>query len=145
MLQIQKPTPAFIGASWTALLLGVTAYLIGLYHLDVDWSTKGFYFTLLMYGLFAAISLQKAVRDEAEGVAVTAIYLGVSWFSVCLVLVLLGLGLWNIDTLGDAEKGFYAMSFALSLFAVVAVQKNVRDLITADAMAVQARQAAARS
>jgi uncharacterized membrane protein YiaA len=27
-----------------------------------------------------------------------------------------------------SEKGFYAMSFALSLFAVVAVQKNVRDL-----------------
>jgi hypothetical protein len=27
-----------------------------------------------------------------------------------------------------SEKGFYAMSFLLSLFGAVAVQKNVRDL-----------------
>jgi uncharacterized membrane protein YiaA len=27
-----------------------------------------------------------------------------------------------------SEKGFYAMSFVLVLFAIVAVQKNVRDL-----------------
>lgn len=27
------------------------------------------------------------------------------------------------------EKGFYAMSFVLTLFAIVAVQKNVRDLV----------------
>jgi hypothetical protein len=27
-----------------------------------------------------------------------------------------------------SEKGFYAMSFVLSLFAAVTVQKNVRDL-----------------
>ncbi len=26
------------------------------------------------------------------------------------------------------EKGFYVMSFVLSLFSVVAVQKNIRDL-----------------
>ena len=28
----------------------------------------------------------------------------------------------------SGEKGFYAMSFVLSLFAAVAVQKNVRDV-----------------
>jgi len=43
------------------------------------------------------------------------------------VISLLTIGLWNA-TLQPSEKGFYAMSFVLSLFAVVAVQKNVRDL-----------------
>ena len=37
------------------------------------------------------------------------------------------MGLWNAR-LSDSEKGFYAMAFTLSLFATVAVQKNVRDL-----------------
>ena len=30
--------------------------------------------------------------------------------------------------MAPSEKGFYAMSFVLSLFAAVTVQKNVRDL-----------------
>lgn len=42
-------------------------------------------------------------------------------------MTLLTIGLWNA-TLAPSEKGFYAMAFVLSLFAVVAVQKNVRDL-----------------
>ena len=36
------------------------------------------------------------------------------------------MGLWNA-TLTASEKGFYAMSFLLSLFAAIAVQKNTRD------------------
>ncbi len=87
---------------------------------------KGYYFTVLMYGLFSAVSLQKAVRDELEGIPVTAIYYGISWFSTLLSLLLLVIGLWNADLL-RSEKGFYAMSFLLSLFAAVAVQKNIRD------------------
>jgi len=40
--------------------------------------------------------------------------------------LLLIIGLWNAD-LGLSEKGFYGMSFTLSLFAAIAVQKNTRD------------------
>lgn len=43
---------------------------------------------------------------------------------------LLAVGLWNA-ALMPSEKGFYAMSFVLTLFAIVAVQKNVRDLAAA--------------
>jgi len=39
---------------------------------------KGFYFTVIMYGLFAAVSVQKAVRDRLEDVPVTAIYYGLA-------------------------------------------------------------------
>ena len=134
---LQKPTPAFIGASWAALLVGSAAYLIGLYNLDLGLTLKGYLFTLLMYGLFAAVSLQKSVRDKLEGIPVTALYFGLCWFSILLVIVLLAVGLWNIDELADSEKGFYAMAFLLSLFAVVAVQKNVRDVLLADAQSPQ--------
>ncbi|MGI4853768.1 MAG: inner membrane protein YiaA [Janthinobacterium lividum] len=121
-----KPTFAFIAASWTALLLGGLAFLIGLWRSSMLLSEKGFYFTLFMYGLFAAVSVQKSVRDRMEGVPVTAIYYGLSWFSVLLTITLLTVGLWNA-TLTPAEKGFYAMAYLLSLFAAIAVQKNTRD------------------
>jgi hypothetical protein len=46
--------------------------------------------------------------------------------------------LWNAE-LASSEKGFYAMSFLLSLFGAVAVQKNVRDVaLFADAAVADA-------
>ncbi|RZL16477.1 MAG: hypothetical protein EOO62_01200, partial [Hymenobacter sp.] len=87
---------------------------------------KGYYFTVLMYGLFSAVSVQKSVRDRQDGIVVTNIYYGLSWFSTVLAIGLLVVGLWNA-TLTASEKGFYAMSFLLSLFAAIAVQKNTRD------------------
>ena len=123
----RRPTPAFVGASWLAVLVGATAYLVGLYNARMSLSEKGFYLTVLMFGLFAAVSLQKSVRDRDEGIGVTAIYLGLCWFGVIAAVLLLTVGLWN-SGMAASEKGFYAMSFVLSLFAAVAVQKNVRDL-----------------
>ena len=125
--QNQKPTAAFIGASWTALFIGVTAFIIGLWNAEMQLNEKGYYFTVLMFGLFSAISVQKAVRDQMEGIPVTNLYYGISWFATLLSIVLLTVGLWNADLL-KSEKGFYAMSFVLSMFAAIAVQKNTRDL-----------------
>jgi len=115
-----------MGASWAALFVGAIAYLVGLWNAEMPFNEKGYYFTILMYGLFAAVSLQKSVRDRLEGIPVTAIYFGLCWVSLGLALTLLTIGLWNAS-LTASEKGFYAMSFVLSLFAAVAVQKNVRD------------------
>lgn len=123
----QKPSSAFVLASWTTLLVGVTAYLVGLWNAGMPLSEKGYYFTVLMYGLFSAISLQKSVRDRIEGISVTPIYFGLSWASVILSLTLLVVGLWNASLL-LSEKGFYGMAFLLALFAAVTVQKNTRDL-----------------
>jgi uncharacterized membrane protein YiaA len=122
----QKPSNAFIAASWVALLLGVVAFIIGLWNADMELNEKGYYFTVLMFGLFAAISLQKAVRDQLEGIPVTNIYYSLAWFSTVLAIVLLVVGLWNA-TLLRSEKGFYSMAFTLSLFGAIAVQKNTRD------------------
>ena len=126
-----KPSNAFIGASWIALLAGTVTFCIGLWNADMYLNEKGYYFTVLMYGLFSAVSLQKAVRDQMEGIRVTNIYYGLSWFSTLLAILLLIIGLWNA-TLERSEKGFYSMAFLLSLFAAVAVQKNIRDIQIAE-------------
>lgn len=123
----QKPTGAFVAASWAALLVGALVYLVGLWNAGMQLNEKGYYFTLLMYGLFSAVSLQKTVRDRIEGIAVTGLYYGLCWVSLLLAVLLLAVGLWNA-TLSGSEKGFYAMAFLLALFGAVAVQKNVRDL-----------------
>lgn len=126
-VQVQRPTGAFIAASWAALFVGAITYLVGLWNAEMQLNEKGYYFTLLMFGLFAAVSLQKSVRDRLEGIPVTGIYFGLCWLSLGLAVLLLAVGLWNAS-LSSSEKGFYAMSFLLSLFAAVAVQKNVRDV-----------------
>jgi uncharacterized membrane protein YiaA len=121
-----KPTAAFIGASWAALLIGMVAYLVGLWNSDLQSSEKGYYFAILMFGLFSAVSLQKSVRDRTEGVPVTDLYFGICWAAIICSLSLLAIGLFNAD-FQRSEKGFYAMGYILSLFAAVTVQKNVRD------------------
>ena len=122
-----KPTSAFIGASWTALLIGMVSFCIGLWNAEMQLNEKGYYFTILLFGLFSVISVQKAVRDKLEGIPVTEMYYGISWFTTITSIVLLVVGLWNADLL-MSEKGFYGMSFLLSLFAATAVQKNTRDV-----------------
>ena len=121
-----RPTAAFVGASWVALLIGLGTYFIGLFNAEMALNEKGYYFVTLMFGLFAVISLQKSVRDRSEGIPVTAIYYGLAWFCTVLAVALVVIGLWNADLL-LSEKGFFGLGFILSLFAVVAVQKNVRD------------------
>ncbi len=123
----QRPTPAYIGASWAVLIIGVTAYCIGLWNADMELNEKGYYFTVLLFGLFSVISVQKAVRDKLEGIQVTELYYGISWFTTITAIVLLVVGLWNADLL-LSEKGFYGMSFTLSVFAAISVQKNTRDM-----------------
>lgn len=124
--QSHQPSPAFVAASWATLLIGIVAFIIGLFNADMQLNEKGYYFTVLLFGLFSAISVQKAVRDRLEGIPVTNIYYGLAWFSTLAAIVLLSIGLWNADLL-KSEKGFYAMAFVLSLFAAIAVQKNTRD------------------
>jgi uncharacterized membrane protein YiaA len=127
----QKPSAAFIGASWVALGAGMLGFLIGLGRAEMPLNEKGYYFTVLMYGLFSVVSVQKSVRDRLEGIAVTDIYYGLSWFSTLLAIALLVVGLWNA-TIMPSEKGYYAFSFLLALFGAIAVQKNTRDSSSAE-------------
>ena len=122
-----KPTAAFVSAAWSALFIGMLSYCIGLWNASMLLNEKGYYFAILLFGLFSVISVQKSVRDKQEGIEVTDIYYSISWFTTIASILLLIIGLWNAN-LELSEKGFYGMSFTLSLFAAVTVQKNTRDL-----------------
>lgn len=122
-----KPSSAFVLASWAALIVGLVAYTAGLWNASMELSSKGYYFITLMFGLFGAISVQKSVRDQLDEIPVTNIYYGLSWVATLMPILLLMIGLWNAD-LWLSEKGFYAVSFILCIFAAIVVQKNVRDL-----------------
>ncbi|MDI9366083.1 MAG: inner membrane protein YiaA [Flavobacterium sp.] len=124
----QKPSTAFVGASLLAVSAG---YIVGLWRANMQLNEKGYYFTVIMFGLFAVISLQKSVRDRLEGLPVTDIYYGICWFCTILSIVLLAVGLFNAIIL-PSEKGFYAFAFLLSLFGAITVQKNTRDNLAAD-------------
>ncbi|CAM3943695.1 inner membrane protein YiaA [Flavobacterium cucumis] len=132
----QKPSGAFIAASWIALGTGMIGYLIGLFRAEMLLNEKGYYFTVLMFGLFAVVSLQKSVRDRLENIPVTDLYYGICWFATILSIILLIVGLWNA-TLLPSEKGFYAFSFLLSIFGAITVQKNTRDAQAKDNSSLQ--------
>lgn len=122
------PTPAYVGASWMALIAGIITYLVGLYNAGMQLNEKGYYFTLLLFGLYSAVSLQKVVRDRYDGIPTTNLYYGICWCALLSALLLMSIGLYNAGSIVRSEKGFYAMTYILSLFASITVQKNVRDL-----------------
>ncbi len=126
MLNMNKPTKAFRIASLAALVLGVGAYFIGLYNAPMALNEKGYYFTIMLFGLFSVVSLQKTVRDKMEGVPTTKAYFLASAVATGSAIVLLVIGLLNAELL-LSEKGFFGMAFTLSLFAAITVQKNIRD------------------
>ncbi|CAM4035534.1 hypothetical protein B0A58_12810 [Flavobacterium branchiophilum NBRC 15030 = ATCC 35035] len=127
----QKTSTAFIIASWIAMGAGIIGYLVGLMRADMLLNEKGYYFTVLMFGLFSVVSLQKSVRDRLEGIVITDIYYGICWFGSILSIALLAIGLWNATIL-PSEKGFYAFAFLLAIFGAIAVQKNTRDNLASE-------------
>lgn len=123
-----EPTLAFQGAAWAALIVGLAAYGIGLFNAGMELNEKGYYIAVIILGLYSAVSLQKAVRDKESEIPVTGIYYGLSWFALIVAVSLMGIGLYNAGSIILSEKGFYGMSFVLSLFSVVTIQKNIRDI-----------------
>jgi uncharacterized membrane protein YiaA len=76
-------------------------------------------FTVLLFGL-SAIGSKKSVWDRLEGLEVTDLYYGISWFShYALVLIV---GLWNADLL-LSEKVLWN-SLSLSLYALLPSKKK---------------------
>jgi len=127
MSKKESTTQAFIITSWSAFAVGVLAYIAALWNMSMETETKGYYFTVFMFGLYAAVSVQKSVRDKIEGIPVSDIYYGISWLGIILALLLFGIALYNTDEMNIEQKGFYTMSYVLSLFASIVVQKNTRD------------------
>lgn len=127
-LAAYKPTTAYVGTSWAVMLVGVIAYLLGLWNAQsMLLNEKGYYVAVLALGLYSAISLQKTLRDRSEGIPTTNMYYLISWGALGLSIALIAIGLMNAASLSLSEKGFYMMAFTMSLFAAVTIQKNTRD------------------
>lgn len=127
-LTAYKPTTAYVGTSWAVMLVGVVAYLLGLWNAQsMLLNEKGYYIAVLALGLYSAISLQKTLRDRSEGIPTTNMYYLISWAALGLSIALIAIGLMYAGGLSLSEKGFYMMAFTMSLFAAVTIQKNTRD------------------
>ncbi|MFT5707669.1 MAG: putative membrane protein YiaA [Oceanospirillaceae bacterium] len=122
-----QPTNAYKMASLCVLAIGIASFLLGLWNAQLLLSEKGFYFSVFLLALFSSVTLQKSVRDREEGIVITKVFMSICWASFSAAIILLVIGLKNAD-MALSEKGFYAMSFLMSLFAVITVQKNTRDL-----------------
>ena len=127
-----KPTKAFVLVSIAMLIAGIAAFCIGLLNAEMALNEKGYYFAILVFGLFSFVSLQKTVRDKLEGQTISKPYVVMCWVAAATAIGLLTIGLVNAELL-LSEKGFYAMAYLLSGFAAITVQKNVRDSISASA------------
>ena len=129
--RVYKPTQAYISATWAALAIGVIGYLVGLWNANILLNEKGYYLAIFILAMFSAVTLQKTVRDKQEGLPTTTVFVGMCWAAFFSSIALLGIGLFNADMF-LSEKGFYGMAFILSLFAIITVQKNIRDLTNDD-------------
>lgn len=122
-----NPSSAYIMATWVTLAIGVGSYLIGIWNSNFQLNEQGFYLAVFLLSMFSAVTLQKTVRDKEEGLPVTNVFIGMCWFSFAAGVALLALGLINANIL-LSEKGFFGISFLMSLFTMITVQKNIRDM-----------------
>lgn len=57
--KISTYSPAFSIVSWIALVGGIVTYLLGLWNAEMQLNEKGYYFAVLVLGLFSAASYQR--------------------------------------------------------------------------------------
>lgn len=120
---------AFHLISWIAVIGGIAVYLIGLWRSEMQLNEKGYYFAILLLGLFSSISVQKTVRDKMDNIPTTQAYYIACMVAFFASIALMAVGLYNAELL-PSEKGFYGIAFFLCMFGSIAVQKNIRDLQT---------------
>ncbi|MBF4448173.1 hypothetical protein ERJ76_21360, partial [Vibrio anguillarum] len=53
------PTRPYVLTALVALGIGIFTYLIGLINANLQFNEKGYYFVVLVFGLFSVITLQK--------------------------------------------------------------------------------------
>lgn len=83
--KISTYSPAFSIVSWVALIGGIVTYLLGLWNAEMQLNEKGYYFAVLVLGLFSAASYQKTVRDKYEGIPTTPILPDGLYYLCCVV------------------------------------------------------------
>ena len=57
--KISTYSPVFSIVSWIALVGGIVTYLLGLWNAEMQLNEKGYYFAVLVLGLFSAASIKR--------------------------------------------------------------------------------------
>ena len=97
MMMNNKPTKPFVITCIAMLIAGTSAFVIGLMNVTMELNEKGYYFAILIFGLFSFVSLQKTVRDKLEGQTISKAYSIMCWVSSAAAVALLAIGLVNAD------------------------------------------------
>ena len=119
---IKKDDKLSLISTVAACILGMSAFFIGLYNSEMALSEQGYYAVLLLYSVFSSISLQKTILEIDSGISVSKFYRNICMISIVLALLFFIMGLFNAELL-KSEKGFYAMSYILTLFSSLGIQK----------------------
>ncbi len=119
---IKKDDKLSLISTVSACVLGMSAFFIGLYNSEMTLSEQGYYAVLLLYSVFSSISLQKTMLEIDSGISVSKFYRNICMISIVLALLFFIMGLFNAELL-KSEKGFYAMSYVLTLFSSLGIQK----------------------
>jgi len=126
MSQKQSHNVAFDMFAWLALFGGIIVYAIGLFRSRMEVNEMGFYFAVLVLGLFATISVQEVLRNRHEGIPTSSVYFSIAMMSLITALTMFIIALFRVDLL-PSEIGFYGISYFLTLFGAICVQKMIRD------------------
>lgn len=125
-LQSLNPSSTYMNLSFFTFLFSIVIFGIGLFNAEMALSEKGFYTIAIIFGFYSVVTLQKTLRDKIEGYEVNEAYMKLSYIGVATPIILMGVGLFNAE-LELNEKGFFAVTFVMSLFSAIVVQKNIRD------------------
>lgn len=125
-LQSLNPSAIYMNLSLFTFLFSIIVFGVGLFNAEMELSEKGFYTIAIIFGFYSVVTLQKTLRDKIEGYEVNEAYMKLSYVGVATPIILMAVGLFNAE-LELNEKGFFAVTFIMSLFSSVVVQKNIRD------------------
>lgn len=63
-IRTRQPSNASIAVSWLVLLADLISFNLGLWNAQMQLNEKGYYLTVLMYGLISVVLVRKSVRDH---------------------------------------------------------------------------------
>lgn len=123
----RKPTVAFVGAAWAALVVAILTYSVAVWRMPLTADQRWFYGVLLAFGLFGVVAVVKSVRDREDGIPVTPLFYGLSWVAALGPLAVIVIYLLNSPA-DELQRGFLFLAYMFAVFATVVVQRNTRDL-----------------
>lgn len=112
---------------WLLFLSGALIYVIGLWRACPLLSGKGYFFGVLMTGMFVTYAYQRAVNLNQNDERFASVCQMVALITVGLLLV----GVWNARLL-PLEMGLYPAAFFVSLLGQVLLQRSSENELSGE-------------